>query len=174
MQSYTPVPISCANGPEPYIAAIRAGAQVVLGGRTTDTQCSRPCRCSWAPMRAPRGMPQRWPSAAVNARSPASRRGADENPSAGLRDRTLDAENRATPESVSPHVVRIERPYRLTDRAGSDVTRSIYTQINDRVTRVTGSVWLPMPYTMKLEGAKAGDFQTLMFIGMRTQKCWRT
>jgi hypothetical protein len=33
--------------------------------------------------------------------------------------------------------------------------------------RVTGSVWKPQPYTMKLEGAGRGRYQTLMLIGIQ-------
>jgi hypothetical protein len=32
--------------------------------------------------------------------------------------------------------------------------------------RVTGSVWEPAPYTLKLEGAGGGPFQTIMLVGI--------
>jgi hypothetical protein len=46
------------------------------------------------------------------------------------------------------------------------VTNARYRWVDNRITRVTGSRWNPMPYTMKLEGARGGDFQTIMFIGI--------
>jgi len=165
---------SCAHivalmGPEPYIAAIRAGAQVVLGGRTTDTAV-----LAAMPLLMGADAGPTWHAAKVaecggqctlNPRLGGVLMRIRQQ---GFEIEPLDAENRATPESVSAHMLyESSDPYRLTEPGGVlDVTRSIYTQINDRVTRVTGSVWLPMPYTMKLEGAKAGDFQTLMFIGI--------
>ena len=47
-----------------------------------------------------------------------------------------------------------------------DVTQAAYTQIDERRVRVTGSVWDPQPYTMKLEGAGGGAFQTIMIVGV--------
>jgi hypothetical protein len=47
-----------------------------------------------------------------------------------------------------------------------DVSEARYVQINERATRVTGSRWTPKPYTMKLEGAGKGRFQTIMLIGI--------
>jgi len=59
-------------------------------------------------------------------------------------------------------------PFRLTEPGGVlDVTDSTYTPVNDRTVRVTGSRWEPQPYTMKLEGAAAGRFQTIMLIGIQ-------
>ena len=48
-----------------------------------------------------------------------------------------------------------------------DVTDAIYSAVDDRVVRVKGSRFLPQPYTMKLEGASTGAFQTVMLIGIQ-------
>ena len=56
----------------------------------------------------------------------------------------------------------------LTEPGGVlDVTAAQYAAVDDRVVRVTGSVWKPQPYTMKLEGAGAGRYQTLMLVGIQ-------
>jgi len=48
-------------------------------------------------------------------------------------------------------------PNLLTEPGGIlDVSAAHYVALSSRITRVTGSVWRPMPYTMKLEGARAG------------------
>jgi hypothetical protein len=47
-----------------------------------------------------------------------------------------------------------------------DVRQADYQARDSRVTRVIGSKWQTMPYTMKLEGARCGNFQTIMFIGI--------
>jgi hypothetical protein len=80
----------------------------------------------------------------------------------------LDLSNQCSPESVSAHMLyESSDPYRLTEPGGVlDVTKADYQWLNARVTRVTGSRWEPMPYTMKLEGARGGDFQTIMIIGI--------
>jgi hypothetical protein len=58
-------------------------------------------------------------------------------------------------------------PFRLTEPGGVlDVTQAVYEAIDRRTVRVTGSRWEPMPYTMKLEGAGADQYQTLMLVGI--------
>jgi hypothetical protein len=59
-------------------------------------------------------------------------------------------------------------PFTLTEPGGVlDVTKARYAQADERSVRVTGSVWDEKPYTMKLEGAGAGKFQTVMLIGIQ-------
>jgi hypothetical protein len=59
-------------------------------------------------------------------------------------------------------------PFRLTEPGGVlNVTASVYEQISPRVVKVTGSVWESMPYTMKLEGAGRGRYQTVMLVGIQ-------
>jgi hypothetical protein len=62
-------------------------------------------------------------------------------------------------------------PFRLIEPGGIlDVTAARYSAVDGRVVRVTGSVFEPRPYTMKLEGAASGPFQTLMLIGIQDPK----
>jgi hypothetical protein len=163
--------IVAVMGPEPYIAALNAGADIVLGGRTTDTAVL----ASYALMKgAPAGAA--WHAAKV------AECGAQctVNPTAaagvlisidqdGSEVQTLAPANHCTPHSVSAHMLyENSNPFLLTEPGGVlDVTDADYTAVDERRVRVTGSVWKPQPYTMKLEGAGRGRYQTLMLIGIQ-------
>ncbi len=87
---------------------------------------------------------------------------------AGFEIEPLGLDNRATPESVSAHLLYENTdPLGLVEPGGTvDTSRAVYQAVDDRITRVSGSVWHPTPYTMKLEGAGGGAFQTIMIIGI--------
>lgn len=163
--------IVAAMGPEPYMAALKAGADIVLGGRTTDTAV---LACFALMNRMSAGAA--WHAAKVAecgvqcAVSPTKgsgvlitigRDGFDVEP--------LSVGNRCNPHSVSAHMLyENSNPFRLIEPGGVlDVTDSKYEAISDRVVRVTGSRWEPAPYTMKLEGAAAGRYQTIMLVGIQ-------
>ena len=80
----------------------------------------------------------------------------------------LDLDNQCSPETISAHLLyENSDPFTLTEPGGVlDATHAEYRWVDNRVTRVTGSRWTPKPYTMKLEGARGGDFQTIMLIGI--------
>lgn len=163
--------IVAAMGPEPYIAALQAGADIVLGGRTTDTAVI----ACYALMK---GM---LPGAAWHAAKVAEcgaqctvsvvkgagvlitigKTGFDVEP--------LSTANRCIPYSVSAHMLyENSDPFRLIEPGGVlDVSDAQYLASNDRTVRVTGSRWEPAPYTMKLEGASAGRYQTIMLVGIQ-------
>jgi len=156
-------------GPEPYIAALQAGADIILGGRTTDTAV-----LAAVPLMKGAGAAPAWHAAkvaecggqcTVNPRMGGviMRVGRD-----AFDIEPLDPANQCSPESLSAHMLyESSDPYRLTEPGGLlDVTKADYQSLNARVTRVTGSRWEPMPYTMKLEGARGGDFQTIMIMGI--------
>lgn len=156
-------------GPEPYIAAVRQGADIVLGGRTTDTAV-----LAAVPLLRGAGAGPAWHASkiaecggqcTVNPRMGGvlMRIGID-----SFEMEPLSMDTSCSPETVSAHMLyENSDPFRLTEPGGVlDVTHAEYQQLNDRVTRVTGSIWNPVPYTMKLEGARAGAFQTIMLIGI--------
>jgi hypothetical protein len=59
-------------------------------------------------------------------------------------------------------------PFQLPKPGGTlDVREARYEALNDRVVRVTGSRFMPQPYTMKLEGAARGPYQTVMLVGIQ-------
>jgi hypothetical protein len=156
-------------GPEPYIAALQAGADIILGGRTTDTAV-----LAAVPLLNGAGTAPAWHAAkvaecggqcTVNPRlgGVLMRVGKD-----AFEIEPLDPANRCSPESVSAHMLyESSDPHRLMEPGGVlDVTQARYQPRDARVTRVTGSRWEPMPYTMKLEGARGGAFQTIMIMGI--------
>lgn len=156
-------------GPEPYMEALRRGADIVLGGRTTDTAV-----LAAVPLMHGAGLGPAWHASKVSECGGQC----TVNPRLGgvlmtvgataFDIEPLNPDNRCTPRSVSTHMLyESSDPLHLTEPGGIlDVTRAAYTSRDGRVTRVTGSVWLPMPYTMKLEGASSGPYQTIMLIGI--------
>lgn len=163
--------IVAAMGPEPYIAALQAGADIVLGGRTTDTAV---LSC-YALMKGAHTAAS-WHAAKVaecGAQcSVYPTRGSGvliSIDSEGFNVEPLSPDNRCDPHSVSAHMLyENANPFLLTEPGGVlDVTNSIYTALDSRTVRVTGSVWDKKPYTMKLEGAAAGRFQTIMLVGIQ-------
>lgn len=163
--------IVAAMGPEPFIAALEAGADIVLGGRTTDTAAI----CCFALMKGAPAGPS-WHAGKIGecggqasikeigGRGILLRIDAD-----GFEVEALNDVNKCTPHSVSAHMLyENSDPFMLTEPGGVlDVTDARYEQVTPRVTRVTGSVWKERPYTMKLEGASAGQYQTVMLVGIQ-------
>jgi hypothetical protein len=163
--------IVAALGPEPYIAALEAGADIILGGRTTDTAVLA-CYPLWKGA----GLGASWHAGKI-AECGAQCTVKTEN-GAGVLLRVgedsfevepLSAANTCTPHSVSAHMLyENSNPFLLTEPGGVlDVTGAAYAQTDPRTVRVTGSVWAPKPYTMKLEGASARRFQTIMLVGIQ-------
>jgi hypothetical protein len=156
-------------GPEPYIAALEAGADIVLGGRTTDTAV-----LAAVPLMRGAGTAQAWHAAKIAECGGLC----TVNPSLGgvlmhvgrdaFEIEPLDIDNHCSPETVSAHLLyENSDPFTLTEPGGVlDARDADYRWVDNRITRVTGSRWTPKPYTMKLEGARGGDFQTIMFIGI--------
>lgn len=163
--------IVAAMGPEPYMAALEGGADIILGGRTTDTAVI----ASFALLHgAPQGAS--WHAGKVSECGSQCavyrNRGAGVMISIsqdGFEVSPLSTDNRCDPHSVSAHMLyENSDPFRLVEPGGVlDVTDAVYTPVDDRTVKVTGSVWEPRPYTMKLEGAAGGRYQTLMLVGIQ-------
>ena len=156
-------------GPEPYIAAVTAGADIVLGGRTTDTAV-----LAAVPLMLGADVAAAWHAAkiaecgglcTVNPTSPGVMMSIDR---LGFTIEPLSAHNRCTPQTVSAHMLyENSDPFRLVEPGGVlDVTDAEYVAIDERRVRVTGSRWERRPYSMKLEGAGGGPFQTIMLVGI--------
>ncbi|MDB5947474.1 MAG: hypothetical protein JWQ33_2500 [Ramlibacter sp.] len=157
-------------GPEPYIAALDGGADIVLGGRTTDT----------AVLAAVPLMRGAGPGAAWHAGKTAECGSlCTTTPRAGgvmirvgrdaFEVEPLTPGNRCTPATVSAHMLyENSDPFLLHEPGGVlDVTAARYHAVDERVVQVSGSKFVPGPYTMKLEGAAGGGFQTLMLVGIQ-------
>jgi hypothetical protein len=156
-------------GPEPYIAALKDGAEIVLGGRTTDTAV-----LAAVPLMQGADVAAAWHAAkiaecgglcTVNPTSPGVMMSVD---GGGFTIEPLSPQNRCTPETVSAHMLyENSDPFRLAEPGGVlDVIDARYVALDDRRVRVSGSRWETKPYTMKLEGAGGGPFQTMMLVGI--------
>jgi hypothetical protein len=160
-------------GVEPYIDALRQGADIILGGRTTDTAVL-------AAVPIMRGAPPAltWHAAKITECGGLCSVSSSEGGvlfrvgSDAFEVEPLSPENRCTPYTVSSHMLyETSDPFRLVEPGGIlDVTDATYEAVDPRITRVRGARWTQRPYTMKLEGAGGGAFQTIMFIGIRDPK----
>ncbi len=158
-------------GHEPFVEAIKAGAQVILAGRATDTALA-----AAVPMML--GMPAgpTWhASKVVECGGQCTT-----DPRAGGVFATIDhsgfvieplaADNACTPLSVAAHMLyETANPYRMREPAGTlDVSDATYTALDERRVRVEGSRFEPAEqHTIKLEGAKVTGYETVSFTGIR-------
>jgi hypothetical protein len=156
-------------GPEPYIAALEAGADIVLGGRTTDTAV-----IAALPIMRGAGLGAAWhagKTAECGGQCTMHPRDGGVMVRVG-RDsfeiEPLSPTNACSPHTVSAHMLyENSDPFRLTEPGGVlDVTGAKYHAVDDRIVAVSGSRFEPAPYTMKLEGASGGPFQTVMLVGI--------
>lgn len=157
-------------GAEPYVAALEAGADVVLGGRSTD-----PAVLAAFPLWRGADAAAAWHAGKIGECGaqctvfPAKRGGVLMRIGrAGFDVEPLAEDNRCDTHSVSAHLLyENANPLRLTEPGGVlDVSAARYQQLSERAVRVWGARWDPKPYTMKLEGAAAGPFQTISLIGI--------
>ena len=160
-------------GPEPYIAALKEGADIVLGGRTTDTAV-----LAAVPLMLGAGAGPAWHAAKIaecGALCATRPREGGVLIRVGLN--SFDVEplrptNSCTPHTVSAHMLyENSNPFLLYEPGGVlDVSKANYLAIDERTVRVTGSTFTVMPYTMKLEGAARGGWQTIMLVGIQDRK----
>jgi hypothetical protein len=158
-------------GHEPIEAALRAGADVVLAGRATDTAVA-------AAFPLMKGLPAGpvWHAAKIvecggqcttNPRSGGVLATIDRT---GFTIEPLDLAASCTPTSVAAHMLyETANPFRMREPAGTlDVTDATYLAVDDRVVRVAGSVFEPAEqHTVKLEGARISGYETMSFTGIR-------
>ncbi|MBI3969107.1 MAG: acyclic terpene utilization AtuA family protein [Chloroflexi bacterium] len=143
-------------GPEPLIKALDAGVDVIVAGRACDTSvfAALPLREGFD-----HGLTMHQ-AKLIECTSAIAEPGGRDAVMAYLRDDHFDVESqnpsrRCTPVSVAAHSLYEQpNPYRLYEPGGMlDLSECRYEQVNDRVTRVSGSRWVPSPsYTIKLEG----------------------
>lgn len=160
-------------GYEPFAAAIEKGADIVLAGRTTDTAVL-------AAVPLMRGLPigPSWHAGKTaecgGLCTTKSRNGGVmlSIDAGGFDVEPLAADNSCTPWSVSAHMLyENSDPYELREPGVILNARdAVYTPIDERSVRVTGSAHIPAPYTMKLEGSGAVGFRTMVFSGMADPK----
>jgi hypothetical protein len=158
-------------GHEPIEQALRAGADVVLAGRATDTALS-------AVLPLMRGMPPgpTWHAAKIiecggqcttDPRSGGVFARIDHT---GFTIEPLDPGTACTPTSVAAHMLyETVNPFTMREPAGTiEVADARYTALDDRTIRVEGSRFDPAgQHTNKLEGAAVTGYETVSFAGIR-------
>lgn len=165
----------CANivalmGAEPFIEALRNGADIVLCGRTTDTAI-----IAALPLMKGCDVAASWHGAKIVECGSQCTDGAggdgvflvvDEQ---GFSVIPLQPGVHCTPYTVSAHLLYENvDPYRLTEPSGSILAEdAVYTQTDEQTVYVTGAKFEhAKQYTMKLEGARAVGYQNISLIGM--------
>ncbi|HPE24376.1 acyclic terpene utilization AtuA family protein [Albidovulum sp.] len=169
---------SCAKivalaGAEQIRAAIDTGADIVIAGRTTDTAIiaalpiARNCDAGGAWHGAKVGE-----CGALATTNPASGVIQIDFDETGFTLEPLGGIARATPYTVSAHMLYENTdPFILYEPGGHlDVTGSRYVALDDRRVRVEGSVWVPGPYTVKLEGARIAGYQAVSLTLLRDRR----
>ncbi|CAN5305982.1 acyclic terpene utilization AtuA family protein [soil metagenome] len=160
-------------GPEPYIAAIEAGADIVLGGRTTDTAV-----LAAVPLMRGAGDGPAWHAGKIaecGSLCTTHPRDGGVMIHVGRDDfsiEPLSSQNECTVETVYSHMLyENSDPFHLHEPGGVlDVTDATYEALDSRRVRVTGSRFHRKPYTMKLEGAAGAGYQTLMLVGIQDRE----
>ncbi|MFD4638221.1 acyclic terpene utilization AtuA family protein [Lentzea sp. NPDC058436] len=160
-------------GHEPIEEALRAGADVVLAGRATDTAVA-------AAFPLMKGLPAgpSWHAAKIvecggqcttNPRTGGVLATIDET---GFTIEPLDPDAACTPISVAAHMLyETVNPFRMREPAGVlDVEDATYTALDDRRVRVEGSRFhLADQHTVKLEGARITGYETMSFTAIRDE-----
>jgi len=161
-------------GHEPIEEALRAGADVVLAGRATDTAVS----AAFALMR---GMPPgpAWHAAKIIecggqcTSNPVSGGVFARIDHTGFTVEPLDPAAACTPASVAAHMLyETVNPHTMREPGGTImVAGARYTAVDQRTVRVEGSRFEPASqYTIKLEGAAVTGYETVSFTGIRDQQ----
>ena len=157
-------------GAEQIQAALATGADIVIAGRTTDTAiiAALPLARGDHPGAAWHGA-KIGECGALCSTNPTSGVILVDFDETGFTVEPLAVGARCTPHSVSAHMLyENSDPFVLYEPGGHlDVTASHYEALDGRRVRVTGSRWVPQPYTVKLEGARAAGFQTTLIALLR-------
>ncbi len=157
-------------GAEPYIHALDAGAQVVLGGRTSD-----PAPWAAAAMRA--GLPPApsWYAGKMLecGATPSIPKGHDclivgVRPD-GIVAEPLNPIRRCTPLSLANHSLHENASPCFHVEPGGilDTTDCTFEALSDRSVFVSGMRWDPQPYTVKLEGTQLVGHRAITICGTR-------
>ncbi len=157
-------------GHEPIEQALRAGADVVLAGRATDTAIG-------AVVPLMRGMPAgpAWHAAKIIecggqcTTDPRSGGVFARIDHFGFTIEPLDPDAACTPTSVAAHMLyETVNPFAMREPGGTiEVAGARDTAVDDRIVRVEGSRFEPAAqYTVKLEGAAVTGYETMSFAGI--------
>jgi len=159
-------------GVEPFQAALKGGAQVVLAGRATDASIY-----SAIPLMrgAHAGLSWHLSKIIECAGQVTTPRPGQDCVIGTLRDDHFLVEpghpdKRCTRMRIAAHTLyENPSPYRLEEPDGTLVTiNSVYEQLDERIVKVSGSQFEPSAaYTVKLEGVKESGYRTVFIAGVR-------
>jgi len=157
-------------GPEPYMRALDAGAQVVLGGRSSD-----PAPFAATAMRAQLPPAQGWYAGKMLecGAAPATPKGPDCLYVTVREDGVICepmGDRACTPLSVANHSLHENSsPIRHVEPGGIlDTSECRFEQVSDKATLVTGMRWQPADtYTVKLEAAEKVGHRAVTICGTR-------
>ena len=164
--------IVALGGVEQVQAAIATGADIILCGRVTDT-----ATIAALPIARGETVGGAWHGAkiaecgALCSTNPTSGVILVEFDETGFTVEAMAETALCTPHSVSAHMLyENSDPFQLYEPGGYlDVRGATYTALDARRVRVEGSKWVPGPYTVKLEGARAAGYQTTILAVLRQQ-----
>ncbi len=158
-------------GHDPIVAALEAGAEVVLAGRATDTSMV-------AAVALMHGMPAgpTWHAAKTVecggqcTTNPAAGGVFVRIDNQGFTVTPLAPDAACTPTSVAAHMLYENAdPFRLLEPTGTLCTSAAtYTALDERIVRVEGSRFELSPHpTAKLEGTRLAGHETISIVGIR-------
>jgi len=158
-------------GPEPFMTALDAGAQIVISGRATDPapwagasmRAQMPAAPSWyAGKMLECGAASAWPKGADCIHVTVNDDGVVcEPPNPEKRCTLASVANFALHENSSPELFK--EPGGLLD-----ARKARFEQVTDRAVRITGMEWNPDDaYTIKLEGAELMGYRAITICGTR-------
>ncbi|MGI6616315.1 MAG: acyclic terpene utilization AtuA family protein [Dethiobacteria bacterium] len=164
--------LAAQMGPEPLIAALEGGADVVLAGR-----CYDPAVFAALPLKQgfPAGLALHL-GKILECAAIAALPGSGSDCMIGIleEDRFIiepaSPDRRATVDSVAAHTLYEKGdPYRLPGPGGLlDLQQSSFEQLTERRVAVSGSRFVPTsPYTVKVEGAKLIGYRVITIAGAR-------
>ncbi|HEX2940219.1 MAG TPA: acyclic terpene utilization AtuA family protein [Rhodopila sp.] len=158
-------------GPEPFIAALDAGAQVVLAGRSSDpapwaaaaTRAQLPPAPSWYAGKmlecgATPSIPKGHDCLFVTVRED------------HVECEPLNPARRCTPLSIANHSLHENSsPIHHIEPGGMlDTSECRFDAISDRAVRISGMRWVPAEqYTVKLEGVELAGYRAICVCGTR-------
>ena len=159
-------------GAEPFVPALKAGADVVVAGRASDTAI-------FASVPVMRGFPEgmAWHAGKIlecGAAAVVNRKTPDCMFAWIRKDHFVveapDPALRCTPQSIASHsLYENGDPFKLVECSGTlDLTDSQYEAVSDTAVKVSGSRFIHAPrYTVKLEGAEKVGYQSILLGSVR-------
>jgi hypothetical protein len=164
--------IVCMMGAEPIQEALRAGAQVIVTGRSSDTSiyAAYPLMLGFDPAVV-------WHMAKIMECGAAAVtvRISPDSMMAVLHEDSFDIfplrdDYRSTPQSIASHTLYENAdPFNLVEPSGTLMTKKAkYAAISDRAVNVTGSQFHPCDeYTIKIEGVRQSGWSSLIIGAVR-------